>query len=119
MKKFIHATDADYAELEQAAKETAYLNFRDVELPPGCVPPRTRVGLSIENRSGRTKLFIQHGVRYYGAVEGVRQWVDHGEISFPSFKEFRCFISSDLARAFAQGQVPKQPSIWDRGPAQP
>jgi hypothetical protein len=96
MRRFLNGSNDCYAELERQARSAAYLNFREAELPPGCVPPRSRVGLAVDARSGVTTVFVDRGIRYYGANKSIRLWLEEGELSFPTFVEFRQWITSAI-----------------------
>ena len=104
MRRFLHASDRAFAELESAAKAAAYLNFGNAELPPGSVPARSRIGLMVNPQSGATTLFAQRGTRYYGANDRIREWLQNGGVSFPSFGEFRRWITAVIQPEFQKGR---------------
>jgi len=100
MRRFINGSNGCYVALERQARSAAYLNFRGAELPPGCVPPRSRVGLALDARSGVTTIFVERGIRYYGANQRIRRWLQDGGLSLPSFAEFRQWIAAVIKPEF-------------------
>lgn len=101
MQQFLNASDSGWADLEHRARSAAYINFPDTDMPPSFVPQLARVGLKIDP-TGATTFFIERGVRYYGANPRIRRWIEQGEISFRNYKEFRCWICSDIRNEFSR-----------------
>jgi hypothetical protein len=125
MHKFLNGSLQAYADLEQRAKAAAYINFREEELPPGCVPPQARVGFKVDPASGESTLFVERGIRYYGPDATIRRWIEAGQLFFASFAELRQWICTDLKTAFElQVNIGNQPteesgSSTSAAPAEP
>lgn len=105
MRRFLNGSNACYGKLERQARSAAYLNFRGAELPPGCVPSRSRIGLALDPRSGVTTVFVERGIRYYGASQSILRWMQDGGVSFPSFAEFRQWIDSVIKPEFEKNNA--------------
>jgi hypothetical protein len=100
MRKFLNGSLAAYADLEERAKAVAYITFRDEDLPPGCDPPKGRVGVKVDPTTNASVLYVEMGIRYYGQEASIRAWLDAGELAFPTFAELQAWLTSDLKRAF-------------------
>lgn len=109
MRQFIGGTDAQYLDLERKAEGVCVV-FQDQEMPPGAAPGRARVGFEISPANGRACLMVDHGVRYSGQVKVVADWLDAGEVAFPTFTQLRDWIRTHLASAYANGH-PVRPRV--------
>ena len=100
MKRFLKGTDEAFAGLRRQAAAAAFVQFTDAELPPGCVPPRSRIGIKVDARTDACVLYVDHGVRYYGPDENARRWFRDGELLFPTFDALRSWLTADLKALF-------------------
>lgn len=100
MNRFHHGSDAAFAELEGKAKAAAYVQFRDAQLPPGCVPPHARIGIKVDAATGACILYVDRGIRYYGPDQTARRWFEQGELLFRTFAALRAWLTDDLRRLF-------------------
>lgn len=109
MKQFFNWTDDDFTALERQAR-SACVVFSNQELPVECMPTHHRVGISVDPKTGRATLFVDLGVHYTGRNETVRQWLENGELSFPTFGQLRSWITTELKAEFSK-ECPNIPSL--------
>lgn len=100
MRQFLSASDEAFADLATQARTCGYVQFRDQELPPGCVPGRARIGFKVEPTSGCAILFVERGIRYYGANKSIQRWTQVGQITFAGFADLRRWVCSALRDEF-------------------
>ena len=102
MRQFIGGTDSQYADLEHKAR-AACVVFSDQEMPAGATPGRARIGFEVNPANGRACLLVDRGISYSGQLKPVADWLDFGEVTFPSFTHLRDWIRTCLASAYAKG----------------
>jgi hypothetical protein len=121
MKRFVNGTDQAFADLERRAKGTCVL-FRDVELPPGTLPARAKVGFEVKSSDGAAVLFVDHGISYQGSNQAVACWLQAGEIRFSGFGQLKQWLRHEVGACYrsdsgsvapqtvpADSQVPRSP----------
>jgi len=100
MRQFLENSKDKYRDLEMKAQQICVV-FRDQELPPGCVPPLTRIGFEIAP-SGVATIYIDKGVFYRGSNRELREWLQVGLKRFPNFQALKDWITGPLAQAFKE-----------------
>jgi hypothetical protein len=98
MLRFIDGTQAAWDDLARRARRACVV-FRDCQLPPGCVPPRARVGFEI-NPSGQAILLVDRDVDYRGPSNDVRTWLRAGEKRFQGVEDLRAWIQDELGALY-------------------
>ena len=58
MRELFEANALILSELERRANGACVV-YHDLELPPGCVPPRSDVGVEVDPASGETSLLVR------------------------------------------------------------
>lgn len=104
MYQFLNGSDAAFADLQRRATNCC-LPFPNQELPPGTRPRQGRVGFQMDPTNGSARLFVEHGIVYAGSNPAVRQWLEAGEIRFPSFDALKRWLREDLAAAYSSQQA--------------
>jgi hypothetical protein len=100
MRQFLENDENKFHDLEMRARITCVV-FREQDLPPGCVPPKIRIGFEIAP-SGVSTIYIDKGVLYVGSNREFREWVTAGLKRFPDFKALRDWVIGPLAQAFKE-----------------
>jgi hypothetical protein len=117
MRQFFDGDESAYGGLEERARR-ACVRFRRQEMPPGCDPPEADIGFEIEEASGTVRLLVTKNVRYRGANLSVREWLDAGAKSFPSFSAMTDWIRGTLREEFLTSAVTdRSPRPWEQGVA--
>jgi ATP-dependent Clp protease ATP-binding subunit ClpB len=98
--QFVSGTQAAWDDLARRAQRACVV-FRDCELPPGCEPPRARIGFEI-GRSGEAILFVDRDVEYRGHSSAVRAWLSAGERRFSDIGQLRGWIRGELGPLYRQ-----------------
>ena len=100
MLRFIDGTQTAWDDLARRAQRACVV-FRDCQLPPGCIPPRARIGFEI-NPSGEATLLVDRDVNYRGRSNDVRAWFSAGERRFSSIERLRAWIQDELGPLYRQ-----------------
>jgi hypothetical protein len=99
MRQFITGTEPAFQELERRANRSC-VRFRGQEMPPGSTPAIADVGFEISQSSGTAELLVTSGVRYQGNDSSIRDWLNGGRKTFPTFRALVEWICGPLAQAF-------------------
>lgn len=99
MRELFEANALILSELERRANGACVV-YHDLELPPGCVPPRSDVGVEVDQASGETSLLVRKGVHYSGGDDLVSRWLTAGELSFASFSDLVLTLQGPLAEQY-------------------
>jgi ATP-dependent Clp protease ATP-binding subunit ClpA len=105
--QFANGTQAAWDDLTRRARQACVV-FRDCQLPPGCEPPRARIGFEI-SRSGEAILFVDRDIEYCGPSSAVRAWLSAGERRFPDIGQLREWLQGELASLYRQNGRPGRP----------
>ena len=114
MERFSNGTEAAWDNLSDRARQACVV-FADCHLPPGCVPPRARVGFEIH--PAEAILLVDKNIRYDGRSDAVRTWLEAGEKRFSGMAGLRAWISAEIAPLF--GSDPGLEAGRPAGPARP
>jgi hypothetical protein len=110
MLMFVNGSDASFRDLERRATGACVV-FPSQPLPPGCSPPRARVGVEMSVAGGPATLYVDRGIAYGGSSADVAEWLAVGSREFSSFDDLVTWIRQDLAACFreAPAQVDSPP----------
>lgn len=110
MLRFIDGPQAAWDDLARRARRACVV-FADCQLPPGCVPPRARVGFEI-NPSGQAILLVDRDVvDYCGPSNDVRAWLRAGQKRFPGVEGLQAWIQDELGALYQRGASAPPTSI--------
>lgn len=102
MRRFVNGSSQAFAELERQANGTCVL-FRDVELPPGALRARARVGFEVRSADGAALLLVDRGISYQGSNRAIAAWLEAGEIRFAGFAQLREWLQREVGTCFQSG----------------
>jgi ATP-dependent Clp protease ATP-binding subunit ClpA len=98
--QFVSGTQTAWDDLARRAQQACVV-FRDCQLPPGCEPPRARIGFEI-GRSGEAILFVDRDIEYRGHSSAVRAWLSAGKRRFSDIGQLREWIQGELGPLYRQ-----------------
>lgn len=103
MRRLIHATDAEFADLARRSVGRC-IRLLAAELPPGVAPSRGKVGVE-RDRYGSTTLYVQRHCIARGLPNRVRTWFDAGQLRFRTPTTMRQWLWHDLAPCYRPGAL--------------
>lgn len=116
MRQFLHARPETFASLRSRCRDRC-VRFTGQELPGSCRPARADIGFEVVDRSGATRLYVQHGIEYRGDTPGFRDWIEAGHRDFRDFDALVRWIQGTVRDEFRLSEVgPPGPRAARREP---
>ena len=114
MRQFFAGDRSAFDKLEEHARR-ACVRFRRQEMPPGCDPPEADIGFEVDEVTGTARLLVARNVSYRGTDHSVREWLDAGAVSFPSFSALTEWVLGPLREEFLRNKASnRSPGPEDR-----
>lgn len=89
MREFARCSEADYQDLENLLSDGQLYIYKNRELPPGCLPSRTRVGF--EKDGPFYVLYIDNGISTTIQDPDFAAWIQTGVVRFASLDDMEEF----------------------------